>query len=94
MSRAWDLLRRIFVERPEIRGEFSPDVVNWVTDDSREAARSGATMKIGLVEKEVLEFKNRLEIDSKKGVFGEGPEPTSGWRTWRGEWTPRPIGVL
>jgi hypothetical protein len=84
----------MFVERPEIKGEFSSDVVAWVADDSRETG-SGTAMKIDLVEKEVLEFKNRMELDGEGAVNWEKePERTSGWRKWQGEWTPRPIGVL
>jgi hypothetical protein len=91
MNRAWDLLRRIFVEKPEIKGEFRSDIISWVMDDSKTAS-SGATMEIDIVEKEVLEFKNRMEVDGAKAANGD--EPNSGWKKWQGEWTPRPIGVL
>jgi hypothetical protein len=61
-------------------------------DDTMELASAGPTMEIDIVEKEVLEFKNRMAVDGAKRENGEGQ--TAGWTKWQGEWTPRPIGVL
>ena len=93
--RAWDLLRRILDDKPWIRNNFSSDIVNWVMDESRQGVSAYSNMEIDEVEKEVLAFKDRMESERGKDVNGE-PELvlTSGWRKWKGEWTPRPMGVL
>jgi len=92
--RAWDLLRQILDDKPWIRNNFSCDIVSWVTDESRQGIFADSKMEIDEVEKEVLAFKDRMELEEGKDINGE-PElvPISGWRKWKGEWTPRPIGV-
>jgi len=93
--RAWDLLRQILDDKPWIRNNFSFDLVNWVTDESRQRVSADSKMDIEEVEKEVLAFKDRMELEEGKEVNGElDSGPVSGWRRWKGEWTPRPIGVL
>lgn len=80
------------MDKPWIKSEFSFEVVDWVTDESRQGVNGDGRMDIDLVEKEVLDFKTRLEVGGDKGV--EESIQTSAWRKWEGEWTPRPIGVL
>jgi hypothetical protein len=82
------------VEEPEIKGEFRSDVISWVMGDTMDRENSGTTMEIDIVEKEVLEFKNRMDVDGAKRAANWENGPTPGWRKWQGEWTPRPIGVL
>jgi hypothetical protein len=93
-SRAWDLLRRILEEKPWIKNHLSFDLVDWVTDGSRQVVRVDRKIDIDMVEKEVLEFKTRMELDDQEVELEAETWQALGWTKWKREWTPRPIGVL
>ena len=91
--RAWELLRRILEEKPFVQAQLPFDLVNWIINESRQDTQSKVPSKVDEIEKEVHEFRQRLESDNINKENSESEIWTKGWKKWEGEWIPRPIGV-
>ena len=91
--RAWELLRRILEEKPFVQAYLPFDLVNWIIDESRQDTQSIVPSKVDELEKEVHEFRQRLESDNINKQNADSEVWTKGWKKWEGEWIPRPIGV-
>ena len=92
-SRAWDLLRRILAEKGFVQEKFPYEIISWITEDSRQEITTSIPSKVEEIENQVVEFRQRLEMDgAEENVNGEVGW-TKGWKKWEGEWIPRPIGV-
>lgn len=92
-SRAWDLLRRILDEKPFVQSHLPFDLVNWITDESRQEMSTTVPLKVEEIEKEVHDFRQRFESDDLNKINGDFEMCRIRWKKWEGEWIPRPIGV-
>ena len=91
--RAWDLLRRILDEKGFVQAHLPFEIVNWITNESREDTKTAIPNKVDEIEKEVHEFMMQLETGETRKESPASKQQIRGWRMWEGDWTPKPIGV-
>jgi len=90
---AWILLRRILDEKSYLQPELPYDIVNWITNESRQEANGTVPKTIDEIENEIRKFKSRLEEQENNQKSTESRVSIRGWKKWDGDWSPRPIGV-
>ena len=87
------LLRRLLDEKPYVQSELPYDIVNWITDESRQEANGTVPTTIDEIEEEISKFKLRLQEQEHNQKSAESHVSIRGWKKWEGDWSPRPIGV-
>ena len=70
------------------------DIVSWITEESRQGARIEVPSNADEIEKEINEFRERLEKNSSTKPSKDCAQWTRGWKKWDGEWPTKPLGAI
>jgi hypothetical protein len=79
-------------EKGLMQAHFPLDLVNWITDESRQDIQTIVSSTAEDIEKEVDGFRQQLQ-DELDNTNDDTKTWIRGWGKWEGEWVPMPIGL-